>query len=378
MDAGTDGGHFDGGAADAGAADAGTADAGTADAGTADAGTADAGTADAGTALALPSCLGTALPMQQSGQLPFVTVKLGAAPGSPGAFLIDFASTASWVDLQGFTAPVPVPTSCLGNPAIPGALCQFSDFDYFGSWGQVALTTADYSALTTTPRECGILGTDFLSLNPTVLDFGGHRIISSKGGTFCADAELIDAGFSSLSTVGFFTNNPNTLTPLSQVITDGGASVIGYTVPNVPTVKVRVAGVEALAQFDTGFDDNLVRHSININEAYFQALLAQAPTALVRDVALDQFISTCVGLTENAEGYRLAAGQSAAFVSETGALLRSQPNAVLFVKHTPAAARICGGIGTWNVPAAQIAGSYFVEASAVIFDPVRQRVWLPR
>ncbi len=70
--------------------------------------------------------------------------------------------------------------------------------------------------------------------------------------------------------------------------------------------------------------------------------------------------------------------QAAAFVTETGALIRSEPKAVLFVKHTPPAAKVCGGIGTWGVSAAQVGGSYIVDAKAVVFDPIKHRVWMPR
>jgi hypothetical protein len=325
----------------------------------------------------LPACLGTSLPLHPTARIPFVTVKVGAAPGKAGAFLVDFASTASWVDLNGFDGGAPAYLSCQGNPAIPGALCQFADFDYFGSWGQVSLYTADYSARVSPPREAGLIGTDFLSLNPTTLDYAGRRIFSIRGGPFCSDAELGDAGFSPLSTAGFFSSDTTTLVPLITVIPDGGAGVVGFTVPNVPTVKLKVAGVDALAQLDTGFDDALVRHSININEAYLQAIQTAAPTALIRDTSIDQFITTCLGSTENADGYRLAAGQAAVFVTESSAQIRREPGAVIFVKHTPAAAKVCGGIGTWTVPAAQIGSSFFVDATAVVFDPPRHRVWLP-
>ena len=50
---------------------------------------------------------------------------------------------------------------------------------------------------------------------------------------------------------------------------------------------------------------------------------------------------------------------------------------MIFVKHTPQAAKVCGGIGTWTVPAAQIGTSFFIDAAAVVFDPPRHRVWLP-
>jgi hypothetical protein len=367
----------DAGTADAGGTDAGALDSGAVDSGVVDSGVTDAGTPDAGPSYVLPSCLGTSLPLIQSGQIPFITVKVGAAPGAPGAFLIDFASTGSWIDLAGFTPTAPAPTSCQGNPSIPGAVCKFADFDFFGPWGQVTLTTADYTGFNN-PRECGLIGTDFLSLIPTTLDFAGHQVLSAKTANFCTGAVLADAGFAPLSTAGYFSNNLNDLVPLITVIPDGGAGVSGYTVPNVPTVKLRLAGVDALAQLDTGFNDKLVPHAININEAYLQALQTSAPGALVRDTSIDTNISTCVGLTENVDGYRLAAGKSAAFVSESGALVQVEPRAVVFVKHTPAAAKACGGIGTWTVPAAQMGGSFMVEAKAVVFDPFAHRVWVPR
>jgi hypothetical protein len=147
-------------------------------------------------------------------------------------------------------------------------------------------------------------------------------------------------------------------------------------VPNVPTVTVRVAGVTALAQLDTGFDDTLVPHSLNINVAYFDALTLAAPQALVRDAAHDLSLSTCVGVSENVQAYRLATGFALELLSTTGTAARTDPAAVLFVKRTPAAARVCGGIGTWTVPAAQLAGSALVAAGALVCDPVRSVVWL--
>lgn len=364
----TDSGTTDSGATDAGTADAGTTDAGTTDAGTTDGGTPDAGVPDAGPSFRLPTCLGPSLPMRGAGQLPYVDATLGTgATAETRAFLIDFGSTSSWVDLGAFT----------GAPQLfcSGGSCTFAGFDYFGAWGQVTLNTSDFSGFPGPPRQAGIIGTDFLSVNPTTLDYRGRRVFSTSPGTFCAPGQLADAGFAELSTAGFYSTSFSSLRPLSSVV-DGGAA--GLTVPNVPTLRLRVAGIEALAQLDTGFDDAVVRNSININDAYLNALLSQAPGALVRAPGLDLTLSTCAGVPEPVTAWRVAAGRQLEFVAADGTTVRASGNAVLFAKNTPAAARVCGGIGTWSVNAAQVAASFFVDAQAVVFDPVRSTVWMPR
>ncbi len=178
-----------------------------------------------------------------------------------------------------------------------------------------------------------------------------------------------------MSSSGFYSTRLSNLQRLSSVI-DGGSTTV--TVPNVPTIRLRLSGVTALAQLDTGFDDAVVRNSININAAFLNALLNGAPGTLVRESGLDLTLTTCAGVSEPVTAWRVAAGRQLEFVSPDGGVARVAPSAVLFAKDTPPAARVCGGIGTWSVNAAQVAGSFFVDAEAVVFDPVRSAVWMPR
>ena len=46
------------------------------------------------------------------------------------------------------------------------------------------------------------------------------------------------------------------------------------------------------------------------------------------------------------------------------------------LKDTPPGARQCGGIGTWSIPAAQVAASFHVDARRIVFDPYTSRVWM--
>jgi hypothetical protein len=297
-----------------------------------------------------------------------ITVGLGAgATSQTAAFLVDLASTQSWVDVTALTQPTGATCS--------STTCTWPDFGFFGSWGQVTLQRGDFSAFTGPPRQAGILGTDFLSVRPSTVDYSGRRLFSASAASFCTPQELEDAGFVAAPSTGFFSSNLSTLAPLALVVADAGA---GLHVPNVPTVRLRIDGVTAYAQLDTGFDDRLVAGSININQAFLQALQAQAPSALVRAPTLDLQLTTCVGLAEPVTAWRVAPGHVVEFVTADGGVPSRLSSTVLFAKNTPAAARVCGGIGTWSVSAAQVASSHLAASGTVVFDSVRSLVWLPR
>jgi len=115
---------------------------------------------------------------------------------------------------------------------------------------------------------------------------------------------------------------------------------------------------------------------VNINAAFFDAIRAASPDALVRDATSDLSLTTCAGVAESVEAWRLSPGTSFELVDESGAAARAEPAAVLFVKRTPAAALRCGGIGTWNSARRQVATSFYVDAGVVVFDPFAARVWI--
>ncbi len=206
------------------------------------------------------------------------------------------------------------------------------------------------------------------------------RVWKGSATTFCTDAQLLGAGFSPIPAGGFYTNQSSTLRPLSDVISDADAAATsGFTVPNVPTVPITVAGVSALAQLDTGYDDRIIRHSINVNQALLDRLLVQNAAKLRRSPTKDLYLTTCVpGLSQLGAAWYLAPDTEVNFVGEGGTIGRRDSGTVLFVKEKLAAAERCGGIETWTVPAAQMGASFLVDAQAVVFDPVTSRVWIPK
>jgi hypothetical protein len=328
----------------------------------------------------LPSCVGTSIPMTIDGVRAFAEVSVQSLDGggyfAKGPFVVDFGSTGSTIDLNGFgDGGAPTPVSCGGDASAPGAFCTFQGFDFFGDWGTVYLVTGDYSVLFGSVRQAGIIATDFLSKNPISLDFGKKQILRSDPTKFCTDAELLGSGFRPLPAGGFYTSDTSKLRPLSEVL-DNPDATAGYVVPNVPTVPVNVAGTSALAQLDTGYEDRLSRRSLNVNEALFAILNGRG--VLTRALAKDLYATTCIaGYSEWLEAFTIAPGQTLEFVNEGGTVVRTDSVDAVYLKHSTATTYPCGGIATWTVPAAQVGASFFIDAQAVIMDPITSRVWVP-
>jgi hypothetical protein len=308
-------------------------------------------------------CLGESRALTVDRNLPFVDVTVGAGGAQGrGAFLIDLATTSSTIDLGAFSPEVRSgATNC--DATLLGQWCSFADLEFFGSFGRVTLRTDDHR-LPGAVRQAGILGTDFLSNHTFTIDLGAARVHRAKRGELCADATLTRAGLTALSTAGFYSHDLSLLRPMRDVDPQAAPEA---RVPNVPTVSLSLAGKTAWTQLDTGFADTLVPYSVNVNAAFFDTL---PPQALRRTPSRDLALTTCVGLAETVEAYELAPG----FAIEVGP--RRFANAVLFVNRTPAAARVCGGIGTWAAPAAQLGASFFRAFGVTVFDPFSARVWV--
>lgn len=317
-----------------------------------------------------PACLGRPAPMRVSREMPYAEASVG---GVTGYFALDYGANVSSIDLAAMPEVRPVPGSC--DPSKQGQSCAFEAFSFGGEQGRALLLTADYSKLHLDLRQAGLIGTDFLSESAYTLDFAAGRFYGAGRAGFCSPDALRAAGFAPLSAAGYFSDDTSKLLPLSSL--DGNYQG-PLSVPNVPAVPVRVAGVEAVAQIDTGYSDYLVRHAVNINQALFSRIEAGAPGALARWPGGDKKLSTCVpGVFEAVEAYKLNSW-AVELVGEDGGAVRAFAQAVVYVKRTPAAAMTCGGIGTHTRPSAQLGGSFTADLGTVVFDPFSSRVWARR
>ena len=314
-----------------------------------------------------PGCLGKPMQMRVSREMPYALVTVG---GSAGYFALDYGANVSSIDMAAMPEAKPAAGSC--DPAKLGQTCVFAGLNFGGDQGRAALLTADYSRLNLDLRQAGLMGTDFLSESAWTLNFANGAISRAGKDDFCSPDALRGAGFAAMTTAGYFTSDTSSLLPLNVLDENYEGRL---SVPNVPSVPVRIAGVEAVAQIDTGYSDYIVRHSVNINQALFASIVTAAPKALVRWPENDKKLSTCVpGVQEQVEAYRLNDG-AVELVGEDGAAVRAFSQAVIYVKRTPQAALVCGGIGTHTRPSAQLGGSFMDDLGVVILDPFASRVW---
>jgi|SRR6185503_7147573 len=299
------------------------------------------------------ACFGDKKPLILGNTMPMVRVKAG---DFEGVFLLDFGSTFSTIDPNAFLGGMPAP--------VQGTNDHFNGFDFFGPQGVVILAPRDHSniQLPAPLREAGIIGTDFLSEKVFVIDYENKLIYASRKETFCTDDELRQAGFKPVSTGGYYSNDLRKLN--------------NSCVANVPTVPVRIGLATAVAQIDAGFDDKVFHHSININTAFFNAIVASG-TTLEEVPNGDQLLSTCVpNVKETVKRYKLKAGSNFEITGTNGAPVWVTSDATIFLKETPLEAKTCGGIGTWQIPAAQLGASFLIDMKQIIFDPFASLVWI--
>ncbi|MFM2058409.1 MAG: hypothetical protein RLY71_2794 [Pseudomonadota bacterium] len=312
-----------------------------------------------------PDCLGERQPLTVAGQMPYALVSVG---GREGYMVLDFGASVSSITPANFQGGAPQPADGSSN--------RFGDFVFFGSWGTVQLPvqaqpavqwlrTADGQA---SIQQAGVIGTDFLAQHVYTLDYRAGHLWRAASGSFCTDAALQGAGYRPVTTQHYYGPQPGSLSCPMAGAAPGGCV-------NIPTIPIRIGRVQAVAQLDTGYDDSRQPYSVNINAALFDALKAAKVTLKARpDISIQ--LSTCVaGVSEALEAYSVA-GTQFGLVETSGKLVPHKARSVtLFVKRTPDAAAACGGIGTWQQPAAQL-GASFVAGGALVVDPFSARVWL--
>ena len=280
----------------------------------------------------LPACPGQAFPIAHvpGGSSPYIQLTAG---GVTGAFLLDYGATSSTLSSNAFPASGGSPRRLPFN--LPG----------FAS-GLFAMTTYGFDEQPP-GGIIGVVGTDFLSL--LNVRFAGDLAYISP--TPCPPEALRAAGFVPISQEGFFSSRP---------APDGRFA-------NAPIVRLRLGGIPTWAQFDTGYDGLADRPSIDINQAYYDQLVASG----FRLQALpDTRITTCVG-AETRHVF-LASGSSLAIEDDTGARLREIAEFRLLLKPSGA----CGGIAGLDIPAAQLDASFLRLLGEVVFDPFSKAVWI--
>ena len=267
------------------------------------------------------------------GSSPYVEL---TADGIKGPFLLDYGATRSSLSAAAF----PGSDGSIRHAAISLPDIKSADFHL-----------ARYDLLFQPEKgQLGVIGDDLLSrftvqLTPNTAYLGAEP---------CSPEALLAAGLTPIAQNGFFSSDPKK---------------ISAGLPNVPVAFLRLGEIRVWAQIDTGYEDFLRGHSIDINQALFDRLL----TSRVKLERLhDVDVWTCDGRERRAV-YRV---ENAPLVIEDGQAkpIVTTQDFHLIVKPADA----CGGIADFSEPAAQLGASFLRLFSAVIFDPNAETVWLGR
>jgi hypothetical protein len=266
-----------------------------------------------------------------NGAAPYIKL---SADGREGAFLIDYGVTRSSLSAAAFAAPEgsvrKAALSLAGVAAAPFVLRAY-DMPLAPSGGQL-----------------GVIGTDLLSR--LAVQFSGRAVF--VGAAPCRPGELRASGLFPISQRGFFAADPT--------LNDDHH-------PNVPVVFVSVGGVHAWAQVDTGYDDVVYAHSVDINQPLFDRLVENG-VALER--VADISVATCEG--GESRGVYKVADRPLAIETGQGEPIIQIKNFYLILKR----ANGCGGIAAMTTPAAQLGASFLKVFRTVLFDPGGETVWL--
>jgi hypothetical protein len=130
---------------------------------------------------------------------------------------------------------------------------------------------------------------------------------------------------------------------------------------------LRLGDVHTWAQIDTGYDDIVYAHSVDINEALFQRL-SEDGKALHHLSDID--VSTCEG-RESRQVYTV---KDCSLVIENDQATPIAQIEAFYLILKPANG--CRGIGAMSVPAAQLGASFLRLFGTIVFDPQSGTVWL--
>ncbi len=264
------------------------------------------------------------------GAAPYVRLEAG---GRSGDFLIDYGATQSSLSARAFAAPEgAVKNADVSLPGVRGAPFVLRAYDM---------------PLAPSGGQLGVIGTDLLSRLSVQITKG----VAFVGDAPCAADALIAKGLAPISQRGFFGADPT--------LNDDHH-------PNVPVVFINIGGARAFAQVDTGYDDVLYTHSVDINRPMFDRLV-ESGVALNAVANID--VATC-SRRESRTVYR--ADRPLAIETDQGAPIASIDSFYLILK----GANGCGGIGAMTAPATQLGASFLKDFANIVFDPKHQIVWL--
>lgn len=266
-----------------------------------------------------------------NGTSPYVEL---TADGVTGPFLLDYGATQSSLSAEAFAgADGSMRTASISLPGVER--------------GEFHL--ARYGLLRQPEKgQLGVIGANLLSRLTVQLTANAVYLSAEP----CRPERLIARGLVPISQNGFFSSEP---------------SATDARLPNVPVVFVRLGEVRAFAQIDTGYEDAVYAHSVDINQALFERLVQ---SGIKLDKAGDVDVWTCDGRERRP---RYAVGDHALEIEDEQSRPIAQTDDFHLIVKPPDA---CGGIADMTEPAAQVGASFLGLFSTIVFDPKNATVWV--
>lgn len=275
---------------------------------------------------------GMAMRVASGGSSPYVTL---TADGRRGNFLLDWGSTTSSLSAAAFPG---------GAPARRPVAFDLPSFTQ-GQFERAHYpTTAGLSG-----EQLGLVGTDFLSQMSATLSYdavGGHVRLSAQP---CDAGRLAESGYVPIDQTGYFSARP------------AGKRA------NVPVLFISLGSVTVAAQIDSGYEDRLSHHAIDINEPLHRRLVE---AGMKLEPAGVTTVATCAG--SERRSVLGAPDLPLVIQSDKGRVIRRVTDFHLI----PKAPNACGGIASMAEPAAQLGASFLRTLSPVVIDGKAGRVWI--
>ncbi|QAY95300.1 hypothetical protein CWB41_05760 [Methylovirgula ligni] len=270
-------------------------------------------------------CSAKTYPLSHSAGAPHIEIDID---GTPARALLDYGATQSSLRAKAAT-DVGLLVKAATSLPLPGE--------------------SEFLARHADPATDAIIGTDLLAHLTVAL----NATTAAISATPCAASQLQEAGFTPIDQRGFFSP---------------GRVHVAHDRPNVPVVFLRIGAAKTWAQIDTGYDDDLYPHSLDINQAFHDALIADGASLTLQNHVT---VKTCAGF-ESRPVY--SSRQPLVITNESGAAVAQTRDYYLIVKP----ANICGGIAAQTTPAAQLGVSFLRLFQTIVFDPQAGRVWIKK
>jgi hypothetical protein len=310
-------------------------------------------------------CVGTRLPIRtgKGGLAPYVDLTL---EGKKGPFLIDYGAGASSIEhgVWNFAADDP---RWQGPSTEVGTAIVLASFDLPGWTGQtIRFNNYDRNVSRTgLGLQHGVVGIDLISKQNVSFHYGDatdRHLIIGKFNEGCAGGDLSAKGFRRVAQSGHWEEGSSA----PDGVFNGPVVHLELAAAATPEKRLKL---EAWAQIDTGYEDDVRPLSIDINQAYLNKL-ASLGSSLVEGKPIR--VRGCTGHSHSRRTFTTP-GHVLRVENGAGSEVVRLKGFSFILKNADEG---CGGIASSSDPAAQLGASFLAAFGTTLFMGTTKEVWI--